>query len=120
MGENTQNDRPLNDMLRRLLVQILIPVLVPVLVGIGSAAVPGSVMMVRLEERVSTLERDVARHEAAMEKEMKRVEGMSSQLTQRTDDQERRLAHSETSLEGLRDDVTEIKTDVKALLRTTK
>lgn len=38
MGENTQNDRPLNDMLRRLLVQILIPVLVPVLVGIGSAA----------------------------------------------------------------------------------
>ena len=68
MGENTQNDRPLNDMLRRLLVQILIPVLVPVLVGIGSAAVTGSVMMVRLEERVSTLERDVARYEAPMEK----------------------------------------------------
>lgn len=110
----------MNNMLQRLLVQILIPVLVPVLVGIGSAAVTGSVMMVRLEERVSTLERDVARHEAAMEKEMKRVEEMSTQLTRRTDDQERRLTHTETSLEGLHDDVSEIKTDVKALLHAAK
>lgn len=77
-------------------------------------------MLVRLEERVTVLERDMGRHEIALEKDLRRAEANSQQLTRRTDDQERRLARTETALEGLRNDTAEIKQDVKTLLTNPK
>lgn len=98
------------------LKQVGFPLTVSVLVGIGSAAIMGSVLVVRLDERVSTLERDVARHEATIEKELRRMEGANIQNAQRTDDQERRLTHLETVLNGLRNDFSEVRADIKTLL----
>lgn len=100
------------------LVQIVIPLIISVLVGIGSAAIMGSVLVVRLDERVSTLERDVARHEAAIEKELRRIETTEASISKRTDEQERRIVLLESALERLRGDVGEIKADVKSLLRS--
>lgn len=100
------------------LTQIVIPLAGSVLVGIGSAAVMGSVLVVRLDERVSTLERDVARHEATIEKELRRMETAEASISKRTDEQERRIALLESALERLRGDVGEIKADVKSLLRS--
>ncbi len=100
------------------LVQIVIPLITSVLVGIGSAAIMGSVLVVRLDERVSTLERDVARHEATIEKELRRMETTEASISKRTDEQERRIVLLESALERLREDVEEIKADVKSLLRS--
>lgn len=103
---------------RPVVGQVVGGVLIAVLVGIGSAAVTGAGMMTRLEERIMSLERDVARHESAIEKDMKRIEDVNAVAIQRTEDHERRLARLESTLGNLRDDVAEMKQDIKLLLRS--
>lgn len=98
------------------LKQVGFPLTVSVLVGIGSAAITGWTMMVRIDSRLAVLERDVARHETTIKDDMKRMEGALAQNAQRTDDQERRLTHLETVLNGLRNDFSEVKADIKSLL----
>lgn len=96
--------------------QVVAGIAIAVLVGIGSAALTGWTMMIRIEGRLAVLERDVARHETTIKDDMKRMEGASAQYAQRTDDQERRLTHLETVLNGLRDDFSEVRADIKSLL----
>ncbi len=97
--------------------QVVAGISIAVLVGIGSAAITSWTMMVRLEGRLAVLERDVARHETTIKEDMKRMEEASVQNSHRTDDQERRLTHLETVLSGLRDDFSEVRADIKSLLR---
>lgn len=80
----------------------IFPLLVPVLVGIGASAITSAVLIGRLEERVTTAESRVTRHEERLE-----------YLRSRTEDQERQLARLETTLAT----IAEIKTDLKELLR---
>lgn len=79
----------------------IFPLLVPVLVGIGASAITSAVLIGRLEERVTTAESRVTRHEERLE-----------YLRSRTEDQERQLARLETTLAT----IAEIKTDLKELL----
>lgn len=99
--------------------QVVAGIAIAVLVGIGSAALTGWTMMIRIEGRLDVLERDVARHETTIKEDLRRMEGASVQNAQRTDDQERRLTHLETVLSGLRDDFSEIRADIKSLLKIT-
>lgn len=89
----------------------------PVIVGVLSAAVTVSVVMTRLEEQVMTMQRDMARHEQVLDKEIKRHETTLGELTKRTDDQERRLTRSESTLESIGLLLAEIRGDVKLILR---
>ncbi|MDE7064958.1 MAG: hypothetical protein K2O70_05730 [Desulfovibrionaceae bacterium] len=97
--------------------QVVAGIAIAVLVGIGSAALTGWTMMVRIEGRLAVLERDVARHETAIKEDMKRMESVNVQNAQRIAEQERRLTHLETVLAQLRDDLAEVRADIKSLLR---
>lgn len=105
--------------IQTITAQVVAGIAIAVLVGIGSAALTGWTMMVRIEGRLAALERDVARHETTIKEDLKRMEGASVQNAQRTDDQERRLTHLETVLSGLRDDFSEVRSDIKSLLKIT-
>ena len=102
--------------IRSVMGQVIVSMAVAVLVGIGSAAITGWTMMIRIEGRLAVLERDVARHEATIKEDMRRIEEAHALNAQHTDDHERRLTHLEIVLNGLRDDFSEVKTDIKSLL----
>lgn len=105
--------------IQTVVAQVVAGIAIAVLVGIGSAALTGWAMMIRIEGRLAVLERDVARHETTIKEDLKRMEGVTAHNAQRTDDQERRLTHLETVLSGLRDDFSEVKMDIKSLLHAT-
>ena len=87
---------------------VIIPLLVAILVGIGSSAVTSAIYIGRMDERLSSLENTQARHE-----------GMFTPLRDRTDDNERRLAKTEATMDAVSLDLREIKADVKSLVRGT-
>ena len=103
--------------IQTVMAQVVAGISISVLVGIGSAAITGWTMMVRIEGRLAALERDVARHEIAIKEDMERIEAANAVYRQRTDDQERRLTHLEAVLGGLRNDFSEVRADIKAFLR---
>lgn len=92
----------------------------PIIVGVLSAAFTATVVVTRLEEKMSVMQRDMARHEQTIEKEIQRHESSLGDLTKRTDDQERRITRSESALESISSVLLEIKGDVKLLLREGK
>lgn len=100
----------------RLALQI-VPLLWPVLVGVGSAAITALVYFVRIEDRVAILERDVSRHEESIEKDMRRLENLTLKHDQHDNEQDKRLTQFETALGGMREDVREMKADIKQILR---
>lgn len=100
-----------------IIVQIVGGMVLSILVGIGSAAVTSTNMITRIEERVIALEKDVKRHEATLEKDLKRLEGEDTLVKQQAKDHERRISTLESIIVVFRDDLTEIKQDVKIILR---
>lgn len=106
--------------LSRFIQTFVFPLLVPVLVGIGSSAVTGAVMMTRLEERVTYLESQIQRHEKALDRDIARHESSFSTLTRRTDNQDQRLSKLEAMAEEARTSLSEIRSDIKTLLRGQK
>ncbi len=104
----------------RFVQTILFPLIVPVLVGIGSAAIAGMVMTARLEERVSHLKSQMQRHEQELDRDFTRHEGALSEVVRRTDSQEQRLAKLEALVEESRASLSEIRADIKTLLRGAK
>lgn len=108
------------NMTGRFVQNLVLPFFASVLVGVGSAATTGMVMTARLEERVSNLESQLQRHEQALDRDFGRHEQAVSDLGRRTDDQERRLAKLEGVAEATRASLTEIRADIKTLLRGTK
>lgn len=84
----------------------IVPLLVPVLVGIGSAAITSTITTARLEERVSTLDREV---EASIR--------TTDALRLRDNDYERRISRTEAFMENMNTRVMEVSSDVKLLLQ---
>lgn len=93
------------------------PLLVPVLIGIGSASMTLAVATIRLEERMSTLERNITRHEMDTAKKVERHEAILSDMSRRDAEQEQRLVRGESFIDAMRGDLAEIKGDVKTLIR---
>ena len=93
------------------------PLLVPVLIGIGSASMTLAVATIRLEERMTTLERNITRHEADTAKKVDRHEDMIADMARRDAEQQQRLVRGESIIDAMRGDLTEIKSDVKTLIR---
>lgn len=78
------------------------PLLVSAMVSMGGSALASAVLIGKLEERVSISETHITRQEERIE-----------YLRTRTEDQERQLARFEATL----NDIAEIKSDVKILMR---
>ncbi len=105
---------------QRFAQAFIFPLMVPVLVGIGSAAVTGVVMTARLEERVAHLESQMRRHEQVLDRDILRHEAVVSDLTQRVGIHDQRLSKLEALVEESHTSLTEIRADIKTLLRSGK
>lgn len=102
---------------RDVIMQVIAGVIIAGMVGIGSGIWRGYDILTAMELEFKTIKQNVARHESIIEKDMKRLESVDSLVTQRTEDHERRLARLESILDGIRNDIGEMKQDVKILLR---
>ncbi len=98
---------------RDVIMQVIAGVIIAGMVGIGSGIWRGYDILTAMELEVKTIKQNVARHESIIEKDMKRLESVDSLVTQRTEDHERRLARLESILDGIRNDIGEMKQDVK-------
>ena len=98
-------------------MQVVAGVIISGMVGIGVGIWRGYNILATMELEVKTIKQNVARHEGIIEKDMKRLESVDSLVTQRTEDHERRLARLESILDSIRNDIGEMKQDVKILLR---
>lgn len=103
--------------IREVIMQIVAGVIIAGMVGIGGGIWRGYDILTTLDIEVKTVKENVARHEGIIEKDMKRLESVDTIVTQRTEDHERRLARLESILDSIRNDIGEMKQDVKILLR---
>lgn len=70
----------------------------------------------KLLERTNYLEEQIKRHEKALDKDFARHEVSMTELSHKTDDQEKRLTRLETLVNETQVLLTEIRADVKILL----
>lgn len=71
----------------------------------------------KLVERTGQLEEQINRHEKALDKDFARHEQTVAYISHKTDDQEKRLTRLETLVNETQVLLTEIRADVKILLR---
>ncbi len=71
----------------------------------------------KLVERTGQLEEQIKRHEKALDKDFARHEQTVADISHKTDDQEKRLTRLETLVNETQVLLTEIRADVKILLR---
>lgn len=123
---------PVRDILKRFLIPIAASILSAVLVGGGTTILTSRMYTETLNERVNQLEKDVTgerlltrtvslerqieRHEKALERDFARHEQTVFELSHKTDDQEKRLTRLEALVGEMQRLLTEIRSDVKSLL----
>lgn len=107
----------MNEFIRQAMLKFVLPILVPVGVGLGSAVIATKIMVEKLDTRVTHLEFQIARHEKALDRDFARHEATVADISHKTDDQEKRLTRLEALFTETRALLSEIRTDVKILLR---
>lgn len=107
----------MNEAIKQTIFKLVLPVLVPVAAGLGSAVIATKIMVEKLDTRVSHLEVQIERHEKALDRDFARHEATVADISHKTDDQEKRLTRLEALFTETQTLLTEIRTDVKILLR---
>ena len=127
----------MKDTLKEILLKLGLPILASIIVGIGSAIITGFTMtqllenrvtnleglkpkiesLEKMETRITPLEIQIVKHEKALERDFARHEQRVFDLTHKTEDQEKRLTRLETLVNKTQRLLTEIRADVKILLR---
>ena len=110
----------MNEFVKHAIVRFVLPVLAPVIVGIGSAIIATLITTERLEGRLTHVEDQIQRHERVIEKEFSRHEQNTKILSEKTDDQEKRLTRQEAIVGETQKMLSEIRSDIKTLLRERK
>lgn len=107
----------MSDTIKQILIHFVLPVLVPVIVGLGSAVITSMVVTERLSARVAHLEVQIEKHEKALDRDFARHEQTVAAISLKTDDHEKRLTRLEALFTENQAMLSEIRTDVKILLR---
>lgn len=124
----------MTEMMKQILIKFIIPALVPVCMGLGTAVITSWSMTQLLDARVSKLEAivkvheplkgkleklevTIERHEKALDRDFLRHEQIVATLATKTEDQEKRLTRLETLVGETQALLSEIRADVKILLR---
>lgn len=124
----------MTDIVKSILIKFVLPILVPVFVGLGSAVITAYSMTKILDQRVTNIETQIKdyrtlpskienmeliieRHEKALERDFLRHEQIVANISVKTDDQEKRLTRLETLVNETQSMLSEIRTDIKILLR---
>lgn len=123
----------MTDTQKQILMRFVLPVASAIVVGIGSAAVSTWGVVRGMDNRVTTLEQNaesqqglpgridklettIDRHEKALDRDFMRHEQVVAVLSNKTDDQERRLTRLEALVGETQALLAEIRMDIKTLL----
>lgn len=123
----------MNDLIKKILKTAL-PAVLSLAIGLGSAGVTGWLMLHNLDSRVAILEKGaetqhavpgrldrlettIERHEKALDRDFARHEATVADISHKTDDQEKRLTRLEALFTETQAMLSEIRSDVKVLLR---
>lgn len=123
----------MTDTQKQILMRFVLPVASAIVVGIGSAAVSTWGVVSGMDSRVATLEQKaesqqglpgridklettIDRHEKALDRDFMRHEQVVAVLSNKTDDQERRLTRLEALVGETQALLAEIRMDIKTLL----
>lgn len=85
--------------------------------GIRVGQLEGMVVGQKLVERAGQMEAQIGRHEKALDRDFARHDATVADISRKTDDQEKRLTRLETLVGETQALLSEIRTDVKILLR---
>lgn len=106
--------------LRVVAARGVVTVVASCLIGFGSAVITSIKLNERLDARVGHLESTIDEHKQILNRDFDRHDGVVSVLSNKTDDQERRLVRLEAMMDGVQTTLIEIRSDVKQLLREHK
>lgn len=122
----------MNEIIKASLSKLL-PILISLCIGLGSAVIATKEMAATLDVRVTMLETAIfsgdlphkitemgtqlERHEKALDRDFARHDATVADISRKTDDQEKRLTRLETLVGETQALLSEIRTDVKILLR---
>lgn len=123
----------MKELLKNVVFKFVLPILVPICIGLGSAVIATQNATAKLDVRVSMLETAVIagdlphkitemrtqldRHEKALDRDFARHDATVADISRKTDDQEKRLTRLETLVGETQALLSEIRSDVKILLR---
>ena len=85
----------MKELSKDILLKFALPVFASMVIGIGSSIIGCLIITQRMEVRVVSLERQIAKHEQALDRDFQRHEQTVALLGNKTDDQERRLTRLE-------------------------
>lgn len=102
---------------KEALIRFAVPIASACVVGIGTSFVSIWLLTGKLESRVDHLEVQIERHEKALDRDFLRHEQVVAALSNKTDDQERRLTRVEALVNEVQTTLSEIRSDIKTLLR---
>lgn len=122
-----------NEPTRKAIFNFALPVLAPAIVAVATTVVSfrsfsertearvsyleAQVLDKQLPTRIASLEVQIEKHEKTIEKDFGRHERTVQELSHKTDDQEKRLTRLETLVSETQHLLSEIRADVKILLR---
>ncbi len=107
----------MKELLKDLVGKFALPVLAASCIGMGGALYSGLQSLGSLDTRLAHVELQINRHEKALDKDFMRHEQTVAEISHKTDDQERRLTRLEALVSQTQEMLTEIRSDVKILLR---
>lgn len=123
----------MHDLFKKSL-KLALPAVLSLAIGLGSAALTGWLMLHNLDSRVAHLEKaadkqqavparlekletTIERHEKALDRDFARHEATVADISHKTEDQEKRLTRLEVLFTETQALLSEIRSDVKILLR---
>lgn len=106
--------------IRGMIVRVAIPVVTSCLIGLCSAVISGIIFNERIDARVSHLEHEIQKYNDSFTREVERQSKMIQNNSTHMEDHERRITRLETLMDSVNVTVSEIRTDVKQLLREVK
>lgn len=107
----------MTELMKGVLLRFVLPVCACAITGVGSALVSTMILTEQIQNRVAYIEVKIEKHEERLEKDFTKHDGVVSSLMSRSDDHERRLTRMETLMDGVNVTLSEIRADVKTLLR---
>lgn len=107
----------MTDLIKAIISKFALPILAAACIGLGGLFTGVLRATAQLDARLAHVETQIERHEKALEKDFSRHEQLMSEIVHRTEDQEKRITLLEAISVQTQQHLSEIRSDVKILLR---
>lgn len=110
----------MTELMKGVLLKFVAPICACAVTGIASGIIFYMIFVERIDGRVRNLESQIVKHEKRLEKDFTKHDDVVSSFVSRIEGHERRLTRMETLMDGVNATLSEIRSDVKMILRGQK